>query len=189
MAPWYPCVHVTLMGIRVDTALDAPSGKSCYVARMRSVWDSERFASLLHALMDEANLSQGAVARLADVSPPQVGRWLKGGNRPTFDVLQRLAAAVQGNFPGRGDLAGIVHRMVTAAGYESPLVRVINSPAELITSVAGGGGDDAGLRAIWDMPGPEAGGWSFAEKSVLATIAAGMRARVGGDQEPELRRA
>jgi transcriptional regulator with XRE-family HTH domain len=67
-------------------------------------------AAALAALSD-AGITQSRMGRLAGVNRSQVNRWSRGENRPGYDPVRRLAAALFPQFPV------LAEELVEASGY------------------------------------------------------------------------
>lgn len=77
---------------------------------MSATWSGARLAAAIARLKD-AGMTESHIARLAAVGRATVNRWARGANRPDYDAIRRLAAAVFRNHPA------IARELVEASGY------------------------------------------------------------------------
>jgi len=79
-----------------------------------TTWDRDAFQRALAQISERAHLSQAEFAALAGRSRSQFNRWTRAENRPTYDAVAGLAAAITRRYP---ELADLARELLEAAGY------------------------------------------------------------------------
>ncbi len=105
--------------------------------------EREKFAARLNGVLDDAGMPkmgqgrQSAVAKLLDLPPQQVGRWLKGEDFPKTSQLVKLAKHL--NVRSNWLLSGAGEKVAPPEGEEAPREgRPAHRPNSNGASVRGG---------------------------------------------------
>lgn len=88
-------------------------------------WDRDLLRETLQEIMDQADLSQSAVGRLAGRDRTMANRWLKGQHQPNYDAAITFTQALTNEYP---HLASLGERFLRAAGYR-PATDLGDNPA------------------------------------------------------------
>lgn len=77
--------------------------------------DDVPFKQALRALIDALNYKQTTLARLLNVNPSTVSRWISGKATPSREQIARINAILNANLGGGADLTGRPHELYVSA--------------------------------------------------------------------------